>query len=257
MSSMAVLLLLIRAGMAIKFPGKCPNVPSSHFFPITSKKDTDLDYIYAVPFSAETPTYLFLDIRTQDKSTYYLTQESSISSGEQNNTINLHYWNVEQRHILIKSVVNKQGDHVLLNSSVLEKKSGGEYLGIGCLPPILEEVRIWIEDKITIIWSCVDLKDNSRDEALLIFHFDPTLHLGIPSKANRWTTTILQQVAKKYVSDALVQTMAVGKEGNIDNREKIGFIPFACLVGKISLVIPIVMFLVFLGVLGVCWYNTN
>lgn len=42
------------------------------------------------------------------------------------------------------------------------------------LDAIQEDIRIWIEGKILLIWACVDLEDNAHDEAVLIFYFEPS-----------------------------------------------------------------------------------
>lgn len=254
-STSLLFLTIFCAVSALMFPGKCPTVPPSHNFPITKESKTLLYYLYVAPFSAETTSYLFRDIRTPERANYYAIKPTeTISEAEFNYTIQLEYWNIEQGFIIVNSVAESHGDHVRTKSTV--SLLNGEILG--CQPVIQEEIRIWIKGKIFLIWSCVDLDDNARDEAVLVFYFyasKGTQYEG--NMLNNITNSDVLSVAKEYVSPALLKTITIGKKSLMNINEKNGFLPFACPVSQINVAIPIGIILLFLGVIGSCWYLTN
>lgn len=175
---------------------------------------------------------------------YYVKEREDESSGQFNYSLHSQYWYLERGYIRITSEAKRHGDKVILTSTVL----GLDNSPHKCYPPLGVEVRVWFESDLLMIWSCVNRNEtNSLDEAALIYGFLPTLH------STRFVElSTVKSMAKKYVSSDLLETITMNW------KQPMTIDPFACafevLSNRIPIYFPILMFLVFLGILCACWF---
>lgn len=205
--------------------------------------------LYAAPFTAATTSYLFLDV---PKSSSILQNSHLVNITNGIYSIEFWYVNDLQGRAVVTSVTTRQGDKVVLNSTVELIIEAQPFV---CHPPIVEDARLWVQGDKLLLWSCVDLKDTGdRDEALLILYFDPESSGALYGSTS--TEADLKAVAKKFISNDLLQniTMDVKRDSRFYKR---GFFPFPCpnSFAQIPIYVPLlIMFVLFLGIFGGCWY---
>lgn len=248
MYSLTVQFLLISAVSAVSFPGMCPNVPPSHFFPKLVTLTIPVQFLHVTPFTSATTSYIFLDVprRAMDivnPLAYYVKEREDEISGQFHYSLHSQYWYLGRGYIRITSEGKRHGDKVKLTSTVLGLNNSPHK----CNPPLEEEVRVWFESDLLMIWSCVYRNGtNSRDEAALIYGFLPTATLHSTRFVELST---VKSMAKKYVSSDLLETITMNW------KQPMTIDPFACAFSVLSNRMPIYFpILMFLGILCACWF---
>lgn len=198
---------------ALKFPGPCPIMPLSH---IVDPKDQAIEIVRSVPFSADTPTYLFVDMNVTLISSYSLRTEI-----EEENTIKITLnsvslnppFNQMLESRVIGDGAQKSNASIYLNSTIVEFGEDG-IKPSQCHTPITETIRIWYEREFGIIYSCVeDHQDSTQhDEAVILVAFPPKDQISffryfhVPIQYSNMLMK-LKNVADKYLPDRLISVI--------------------------------------------------
>lgn len=196
MYTLLLLCVLLLFVSAIRFPGGCPKVPSTH----TLKKMDPLILIYSIPFSCNKPSYLFREVNGSDIVSYRILFNRLESSGL--------YEIVKVNHLpppqnICRSLVTKNDSSLALNSTI--------YIfprtNLGCYNPFQEEIRVWFEGSFVFIWSCVETEDlMERNEAVIICS---------SAEISKYSTEDLRAVAEKYVSKELIHAIDLSHPANL------------------------------------------
>lgn len=225
----------------IKLRGACPVVP-----PSITLSQWSTTVLYSIPFSKDTPSYLFREITKSPIGTH---------------KIRIMRTRVLQQHHIIKEQLSPtdsvhnicRGTGYFSNDSFhLESTIGmaSDNQSLPCFPPIQEDIRVWVEGCYIFIWSCVDSKDDDwRDEALIIVSIDDPKYLR-ETKDPQNRTNELRQLARKHMSRQLAQRIDLTYPGDAwqdGNEDRLFICP-----GDVYT--AVVIFICVLGLIGVLWY---
>lgn len=241
MNWFAFLSIALCSVSGIKLPGRCPKAPPSHYLDQGTRS-----VIYSVPFTMENPSYLFREIYAITDFTIHF--ERSLNIGE---------------HFIIKSITSNVS---ISNKCTSFAKRGNDSIGIisaisidnhqlndslECQQLIEEDIRVWYDDKYIFIWSCVENEaSHDRDEAVIICAFDKTILTNITVDPQKMTK-VLQNVAMKYVSEALAKEILYPSNLWISANKELLFV---CPVEKQDLFVIIAIFGVVLSLLVIMWH---
>lgn len=200
-----VCLSCVLLSSALKLPGPCPTVPPTQF--TIPHKDTwrrNPEILTVVPFSAETPSYFFYDLKGVYDPLLFLETRSNDSDFLEN----FRLVKIGSRSFL-EAVVDKEvtdKDSITLRSTIYNFNNPVSVAT--CHPELQEEIRMWVEKKFIIIWSCVG-DEEEHDEAVM---FGTFVNMGVyvhdlPEEDYKQMMQVLKVVAGKYMSQGVIESI--------------------------------------------------
>lgn len=159
--------LLFCAASCILLPGRCPEAPPTNYSMCFDRSPL---IIYSLPFSLNISSLVFssAEIWKNDPAEYADYHEFQIMVWSIGVIVEI-AWRIyvdgELHQVLSSSVADVNVNYIGVNGSV--HSGDGTLL---CLPKELENVRVWCEDPLVLIWSCREELNNDsfHEEALLI-----------------------------------------------------------------------------------------
>lgn len=157
-----------------------------------------------VPFSTETPSYFFYDLKGVYDPLLFLETRTNDSDFLEN----FRLVKIGSRSFL-EAVVDKEvmdKDSITLRNTIYNFNNPVSVAT--CHPELQEEIRMWVEKKFIIIWSCVG-DEREHDEAVM---FGTFVNMGVyvhdlPEEDYKQMMQVLKVVAGKYMSQGVIESI--------------------------------------------------
>lgn len=203
-----VLVTQYLTGEAIQIAGSCPElVPPTHFYTNDDIPDP-AEIIILVPFSSNIPTNIFKnDTMIHSYGWRNSFMQVLNSNNEEDMTMELFQVKGKWKSQSIGRL-NKSMDHIQVESSVV---GATDFSPSKCYQPLKENIWMWLEDNVIIIWSCRPDFVSMRHEEAAIFLVIPEVKAmtqlpqvkdeSKPAIVTRTKVQRLKEVSRKYLSD--------------------------------------------------------
>lgn len=182
--------------------GGCPAAPATHM-PHTRGS---FDWVLGIPFSESTQSNLFVEVNPFNRGTLVILLLSWFKV-----ELNIESDDGQCTRSAVGTATSKNDIKILkYRVSVVDK------FNISSEETVFEEVRMWTEGQFLFIWSCVNLAENTHDEAVLLIWSSRPSNRSYPNLVN------LREAAGKYLEEPIINAMML----TLMTNESVGGIPF-------------------------------
>lgn len=212
MYKLLIILIFGTSANAIKLPGACPKVPPTHNIIHKTMMSVYVHILFTVPFSTETPTYLFNQVPVTEF--YFEFFKKDKFKKDKFSLMSLRQLKVRQLHCSI--IETKEEERIVLNSTFFEHRNDTTGLGgislkpVPCLQPIQEEIHMWFDGDFAITWSCVDDLVAGVHEEGVVFAVNWKFDWRVkPNETEAFFSIIeeIKPIAGKYLSSQMMEAI--------------------------------------------------
>lgn len=228
------------------FSGPCPVAPASTFVGLlTGAYQSYPQIVAAVPFYDRT-SWLFTnqDIEKARYNFKLCIEADPQKYGRQMFEIfiyNPHFGGDSWAYLSSEPSNETSNPNILM-----AEKRGKSLYPLPVLTESIGDIRIWIDDLFIILWTCIDINDFTRDEAVILLR-----HNNVPANITKFEDSIrlLKTFSKEYLSKELMNAISWPTKMNEEIHEN--YFPFKCRFENMQLNILGVVWLLVLLILGV------
>lgn len=214
------------AVQAIELPGHCPLVPPTHF-PRYFRESSEI--VLGFPFSIERPSHIFKPFDSINLVGFF---SFSISENSPD-TFKITY---EDSKFVVRgnlTTYETTKDQSLWLTSHLKESL------IACEGVLTEDIRMWFEDDLLIIWSCTNnVTGDTHDEAALFVVEAPNVkRIFIHESPDEFKImrSLVKALAQHYLNNSLLLDSIDWQEGTSISADNSSRVEFQCqLVPQLS-----------------------
>lgn len=209
-----ILLTIVSSTKALIFPGHCPEVPPTHFLPGPQNEILfHSQIVFGVPFDRVNASPFFTAINVKGAHGFTLWTDVVI----ENDTVLMRLEHPNQPNKPVKSVYmyatnNKERGVVETQSAVYLE---GDELVEGCTESFDQDVQLWMEKEVLIIWTCNNITEtDSHDQAAVVVNRRPmemSAIVSVKGDVVLWqyndTLPLVKEVAGQYLPRILLSTI--------------------------------------------------
>lgn len=234
----------------IELPGPCPAAPPTHELSIEDLPDVYIQR--GVTFATGRKSYLFENITPKNIANFLL---SFIRDPQRNRTIiKLTHKLTEYASENVLETYGEDGNAIVSSSVTIQLPTSGVRTST-CHKNITERVRIWIDDFVIIIWSCVSDTTKYHDEAVLIMRLYRIENKN--ANSSEMIMVIAKSIARKYLADNLMDQIDwshISQADSPDRKSKVKRIPIPCSINEDYSAIMIIFVIIWIiGLAIVLW----
>lgn len=213
------LLLCATIGQAIEFPGNCADVPPTHS-PHLLTNAHYREIVHGVPFTTKHPSHLF-------KAFDFINMVGYLKfKALENNHYSLI---ISYKNSMYGFRGNLSTPETKENQSM--RVTSEMTLGYtACHGLVTEEIRMWSDEELLIIWSCIANDSvNTHDEAVLFLSKDISYVEAYSSPENyRKIMHIINSTARKYLGDSLLLDIIDWEKDIANKTANLTYVKFGC-----------------------------